>query len=51
MGAERRRRGVLVTGGLVLLIAWDFIYFFPLYSGFTIPYPDRRSRLWLDTWF
>jgi dolichyl-phosphate-mannose-protein mannosyltransferase len=35
---------------LVLLIVWNFIYFFPLYTGRTIPYADWRARMWLDTW-
>ncbi|MGX1365294.1 dolichyl-phosphate-mannose-protein mannosyltransferase [Streptomyces canus] len=51
-GATRRRRvrGVVAAGALVLLIAWNFIYFFPLYTGRTIPYADWHSRMWLDTW-
>jgi dolichyl-phosphate-mannose--protein O-mannosyl transferase len=28
----------------------DFIYFFPLYTGMTIPYSSWRARMWLDTW-
>lgn len=51
-GADRRRRaqGAVAAGALVLLIAWNFIYFFPLYTGETIPYADWHSRMWLDTW-
>lgn len=51
-GAARRRRtqGAVAAGTLVLLIAWNFIYFFPLYTGETIPYADWHSRMWLDTW-
>lgn len=26
------------------------IYFFPIYTGQTIPYADWRARMWLDTW-
>ncbi|MGW0514657.1 dolichyl-phosphate-mannose--protein mannosyltransferase [Streptomyces olivaceoviridis] len=51
-GADRGRRtvGAVAAGVLVLLIAWNFVYFFPLYTGQTIPYADWHSRMWLDTW-
>ncbi|MFD8003607.1 dolichyl-phosphate-mannose--protein mannosyltransferase [Streptomyces mirabilis] len=47
---KRRTRGAVAAGVLVLLIAWNFIYFFPIYTGQTIPYADWRARMWLDTW-
>ncbi|MFK4106828.1 dolichyl-phosphate-mannose--protein mannosyltransferase [Streptomyces sp. NPDC019531] len=46
----RRVRGAVAAGALVLLITWNFIYFFPIYSGQTIPYADWHTRMWLDTW-
>ncbi|MER7574802.1 phospholipid carrier-dependent glycosyltransferase [Streptomyces sp. NPDC126514] len=51
-GASETRRtvGAVAAGGLVLLIAWNFIYFFPLYTGQTIPYADWQTRMWLGTW-
>ncbi|MGQ4366178.1 dolichyl-phosphate-mannose--protein mannosyltransferase [Streptomyces sp. SAS_272] len=51
-GADERRRtwGAVAAGVLVLLIAWNFIYFFPIYTGLTIPYADWHARMWLDTW-
>ncbi|MCX5060045.1 phospholipid carrier-dependent glycosyltransferase [Streptomyces sp. NBC_00452] len=51
-GANERRRliGTVGAGVLVLLIAWNFIYFFPLYTGRTIPYSEWHARMWLDTW-
>ncbi|MFJ1969667.1 dolichyl-phosphate-mannose--protein mannosyltransferase [Streptomyces sp. NPDC087903] len=51
-GADRGRRavGAVAAGVLVLLIAWNFIYFFPLYTGQTIPYSSWTGRMWLDTW-
>ncbi|MFI6564938.1 dolichyl-phosphate-mannose--protein mannosyltransferase [Streptomyces sp. NPDC050534] len=51
-GAGERRRliGVVSAGALVLLIAWNFIYFFPIYTGQTIPYADWHARMWLDSW-
>ncbi len=49
--SERRRAtGVVVGGVLVLLIAWNFIYFYPLYTGQEIPMDAWRARMWLDTW-
>ncbi|MER7926136.1 phospholipid carrier-dependent glycosyltransferase [Streptomyces sp. NPDC096057] len=47
---KRRVRGAVTAGVLVLLIAWNFIYFFPIYSDQTIPYADWHARMWLDSW-
>ncbi|MFE3327624.1 dolichyl-phosphate-mannose--protein mannosyltransferase [Streptomyces sp. NPDC059176] len=51
-GSDERRRafGAVAAGVLVLLIAWNFIYFWPLYTGQAIPMDDWRNRMWLDTW-
>ncbi|MFD7935219.1 dolichyl-phosphate-mannose--protein mannosyltransferase [Streptomyces sp. NPDC059755] len=49
-GDTRRVAGATGAGVLVLLIAWNFIYFWPLYTGQAIPIDDWRSRMWLDTW-
>ncbi|MEU8588345.1 phospholipid carrier-dependent glycosyltransferase [Streptomyces sp. NPDC048664] len=51
-GSDERRRvvGAAAAGVLVLLIAWNFIYFWPLYTGTTITIDEWRSRMWLDTW-
>lgn len=46
----RRLVGASGAGVLVLLIAWNFIYFWPLYTGTAIPIDSWRSRMWLDTW-
>jgi dolichyl-phosphate-mannose-protein mannosyltransferase len=47
---RRRTRGAVAAGGLVLLIIWNFIYFFPIYTGQPIPYSGWQARMWLDTW-
>ncbi|KUN24498.1 hypothetical protein AQJ23_20430 [Streptomyces antibioticus] len=47
---SRRVQGAVAAGVLVLLIAWNFIYFFPIYSAQTIPYTDWQARMWLDSW-
>ncbi|GAA2715147.1 MULTISPECIES: phospholipid carrier-dependent glycosyltransferase [Streptomyces] len=51
-GSSERRRvvGAVGAGTLVLLIIWNFIYFFPLYTGQAIPMDAWRNRMWLDTW-
>ncbi|WP_418957507.1 dolichyl-phosphate-mannose--protein mannosyltransferase [Streptomyces tritici] len=51
-GSTERRRtlGAVGAGVLVLLIIWNFIYFWPLYTGSPIPMDDWRARMWLDTW-
>ncbi|WEO96936.1 phospholipid carrier-dependent glycosyltransferase [Streptomyces sp. FXJ1.172] len=49
-GDTRRVVGASAAGVLVLLIAWNFIYFWPLYTGTAIPIDQWRSRMWLDTW-
>ncbi|MER8045281.1 phospholipid carrier-dependent glycosyltransferase [Streptomyces sp. NPDC094032] len=51
-GSSERRRtfGAVAAGVLVLLIVWNFIYFWPLYTGEAIPIQGWRNRMWLDTW-
>ncbi|MFJ5547774.1 dolichyl-phosphate-mannose--protein mannosyltransferase [Streptomyces sp. NPDC093225] len=51
-GSSERRRtlGAVGAGVLVLLIVWNFIYFWPVYTGQTMPMDDWRARMWLDTW-
>ncbi|OIK24082.1 dolichyl-phosphate-mannose--protein mannosyltransferase [Streptomyces malaysiense] len=51
-GASDTRRvvGATSAGVLVLLITWNFIYFWPLYTGTAIPIDQWRARMWLDTW-
>lgn len=51
-GASERRRttGVLLVGVVGLLIVWNFVYFWPIYTGTTIPLDAWRHRMWLNTW-
>lgn len=51
-GASEGRRmwGAVGAGTLVLLIIWNFIYFFPIYTGMTIPYSGWQARMWFDSW-
>ncbi|WP_425470047.1 dolichyl-phosphate-mannose--protein mannosyltransferase [Streptomyces tateyamensis] len=47
---ERRLVGGAAAGVLVLLIVWNFLYFYPLYTGQVIPMQDWRSRMWFVSW-
>ncbi|WP_326697972.1 phospholipid carrier-dependent glycosyltransferase [Streptomyces sp. NBC_01754] len=49
-GERRRMLGAIAAGVLVLLILWNFIYFWPLYTGTSIPENSWRDRMWLDSW-
>jgi dolichyl-phosphate-mannose--protein O-mannosyl transferase len=51
-GATERRRviGAAASGVLVLMIIWNFIYFWPLYTAEAIPLDAWRARMWLDSW-
>ncbi|MFJ9853416.1 dolichyl-phosphate-mannose--protein mannosyltransferase [Streptomyces sp. NPDC101150] len=51
-GASERRHtiGAVGAGVLVLLIIWNFIYFYPLYTGMPIPKSAWHGRMWLDSW-
>ena len=43
--------GAVGAGILVLLIIWNFIYFFPIYTGHDDPASSSwQVRMWLDTW-
>ncbi|MGD9484081.1 phospholipid carrier-dependent glycosyltransferase [Streptomyces sp. TRM70308] len=46
----RRSVGLVVAGVLVLLVVWNFVYFWPLYTGQEIPMDAWRARMWLGTW-
>ncbi|MFF4340499.1 dolichyl-phosphate-mannose--protein mannosyltransferase [Kitasatospora sp. NPDC001540] len=47
---DRRLAGATGAGLLVVAIMWNFLYFYPIYTGQTIPMDDWRARMWLDTW-
>lgn len=47
---NRRVAGAMAAGVLTLLIAWNFIYFWPIYTGTAVPIDSWRSRMWLETW-
>ncbi|WP_250290947.1 dolichyl-phosphate-mannose--protein mannosyltransferase [Streptomyces atroolivaceus] len=49
-GERRRTLGAIAAGVLVLLIVWNFVYFWPIYTATSIPDDSWRDRMWLDTW-
>ncbi|MFJ2753594.1 dolichyl-phosphate-mannose--protein mannosyltransferase [Streptomyces sp. NPDC087297] len=51
-GWKERRWAVGATGAgvLLLMIVWSFVYFWPLYTGQTLPIDAWHGRMWLDTW-
>ncbi|MER5636017.1 phospholipid carrier-dependent glycosyltransferase [Kitasatospora sp. NPDC002227] len=51
-GARRERRvaGAVGAGLIILVIMWNFLYFYPLYTGETIPMDAWRARMWFTSW-
>ncbi|MBS2966597.1 phospholipid carrier-dependent glycosyltransferase [Actinocrinis puniceicyclus] len=46
----RRVWGSAVAGTLVVGIVALFAYFYPIYTGQTIPYTDWSNHMWLPSW-
>lgn len=46
----RRAWGTALSGVLVAAVALNFIYFYPILSGQTIPTGDWQSRMWFSSW-
>ncbi|WP_436787654.1 dolichyl-phosphate-mannose--protein mannosyltransferase [Yinghuangia sp. YIM S10712] len=51
-GSSHRRRAWGAAGAvaIIVLIAWNFLYFYPIYTGTTIPMSDWQDRMWWTTW-
>jgi dolichyl-phosphate-mannose--protein O-mannosyl transferase len=50
LGFDRRAVAVILAGGYVMLVALNFAYFYPIFSGQVIPYEAWHARMWLSTW-
>ncbi len=51
LGFDRRALGVLMAGSYVLLVALNFAYFYPIFTGLEIPMDSWQARVWLgDRW-
>ena len=46
-GLWRKRTRTMFT---LLSVVAAFIYFYPIYTGETIPYTSWLSRMWLQSW-
>ncbi|WTW95493.1 phospholipid carrier-dependent glycosyltransferase [Streptomycetaceae bacterium NBC_01309] len=51
-GSSDRRKAWGAAGAVavIALIAWNFLYFYPIYTGTTIPLSDWQDRMWWTTW-
>ncbi|WP_016908984.1 dolichyl-phosphate-mannose--protein mannosyltransferase [Streptomyces xiaopingdaonensis] len=51
-GVDDRRRtaGVVAVGVVGLLILWNFVAFWPIFTGEALPMEEWRHRMWLSTW-
>ncbi|MER8182986.1 phospholipid carrier-dependent glycosyltransferase [Kitasatospora sp. NPDC094015] len=47
---DRRLVGAAAAGLLILAVMWNFLYFYPLFTGQTIPMDDWRGRMWFTSW-
>ena len=44
---KRRMTGAVVLGAYVMLVALNFAYFYPIFTGQSIPYDSWMHRMWL----
>jgi dolichyl-phosphate-mannose--protein O-mannosyl transferase len=49
-GFDRRVAGTVLAGAYVMLVALNFAYFYPIYTGQVIPYEAWQARMWVSTW-
>ncbi|MEV4557035.1 glycosyltransferase family 39 protein [Kitasatospora sp. NPDC049285] len=47
---DRRLAGATGAGLLIAAVMWNFLYFYPIYTGQTIPMQDWRARMWFTSW-
>ena len=47
---ERRRLGAIISGGVVLLAVVLGWWFYPVWTGETLPYLQWTWRMWMPTW-
>jgi dolichyl-phosphate-mannose-protein mannosyltransferase len=49
-GFDRRITGIVLAGAYVMLVALNFAYFYPIYTGQLIPYEAWQARMWVSSW-
>ena len=47
---SRRVTGALLAGGFVVLVVLVSAFFWPVWTGETIPYQQWQMRMWLPSW-
>jgi dolichyl-phosphate-mannose--protein O-mannosyl transferase len=47
---EYDERFKFLIGAIVILIALNFFYFYPLFTGSNIPYNAWSARMWWSSW-
>lgn len=47
LGIDRRAAGAVLAGLYVLAIAWNFAYFYPIYTAQLMSYEAWHARIWL----
>jgi dolichyl-phosphate-mannose-protein mannosyltransferase len=47
--SDHRLIGSIIAGTYMLLVAACFAYFYPIYSGTSLPYADWLARMWLGS--
>ncbi|HEY8472807.1 MAG TPA: phospholipid carrier-dependent glycosyltransferase [Natronosporangium sp.] len=50
LGFDRRIAGIVLAGAYVMLVALNFAYFYPIYTGQLIPYEAWQARMWVSSW-
>jgi dolichyl-phosphate-mannose--protein O-mannosyl transferase len=50
LGFDRRVAGTVIAGAFVMLVALNFAYFYPIYTGQVIPYEAWQARMWVSSW-
>ena len=47
---DRRRKGAIIVGVLVALVAFNFAYIYPILTDQILPYDSWLARMWFGSW-
>ncbi|GAA3686156.1 dolichyl-phosphate-mannose-protein mannosyltransferase [Yimella lutea] len=48
--AQRRKRGMIAVGAIVVACVAMFVFFWPIYTAQVIPHSHWQARMWLPSW-
>ena len=48
--AQRRKRGMIAVGTIVVACVAMFVFFWPIYTAQVIPHSHWQARMWLPSW-